>query len=113
MEREGIMRSWKDGRYRRYAPAGHRVADEKPRLADRLTDVELILLEKIRESPAGSQREPAQEMGVSQPAIHYHLSKMAKMGVVRMERRGLRAVYSTTCDPSRLRADRSAADGRT
>ena len=84
LEKEGEIKSWRDGRFRRYAPSGHRVAEMQPRL----TDIELLLLKRIHEAPGLTQKELAKDVGVSQPAISYHISRMAQMGVVAVERRG-------------------------
>jgi len=90
LEKEGEIKSWRDGRFRRYAPSGHRVAEMQPRL----TDIELLLLKRIRESKGLTQKELANDVGVSQPAVSYHISRMAQMGVVTVERRGRAKRYT-------------------
>src|SRR3990172_762714 len=84
LEKEGEIKSWRDGRLRRYAPSGHRVAELQPRL----TAIELLLLQRIRETAGLTQKELAKEVGVSQPAVSYHISRMAALGVLHVERRG-------------------------
>jgi len=90
LEREGMIRSWRDGQFRRYALSGHRIADAQPGL----TDIERILLQNIHGRPGRTQRELAEEIGLSQPTISYHISKMAELGVVRVVREGLRKRYT-------------------
>ena len=96
LETEGIIKSWRDGRLRRYAPSEHRMAARQPRL----TDIELFLLQSIRRSPEITQQELAEEVGVSQPAISYHMTRMEELGIVRVERRGLRRRYSVRLSPA-------------
>jgi len=90
LEKEGEIKSWRDGRFRRYAPSGHRVAEMQPKL----TDIELLLLKRIRETSGLTQEELAKDVGVSQPAISYHISRMAMLGVLRVERRGRAKRYT-------------------
>jgi predicted transcriptional regulator len=90
LEKEGEIKSWRDGRFRRYAPHGHRVAEMQPRL----TDIELLLLKRIRETAGLTQKELAKDVGVSQPAVSYHISRMAALGVLHVERRGRKKRYS-------------------
>jgi len=90
LEREGMIRSWRDGRFRRYALSSQRIADAQPEL----TDIERILLKNIHGRPGRTQRELAEEVGLSQPTISYHISKMAELGVVRVDREGLRKRYT-------------------
>ncbi len=90
LEREGILRSWKDGRFRRFALSSYRVGAPE----HRLTDVELALLERIRRRPEITQKELATDVGLSQSTISYHMGRMAEQGIVRIERRGFRTLYA-------------------
>ncbi len=90
LEKEGEIKSWRDGRFRRYAPYGHRVAEMQPRL----TDIELLLLQRIRGTSGLTQKELAKDVGVSQPAVSYHISRMAALGVLRVERKGRAKRYT-------------------
>ena len=94
LETGNVIQSWREGRLRCYALSEYRGADERPKL----TDIEHILLTNIRRSPDITQRELAQEVGVSQPAISYHITRMTELGVVHVERQGLHRRYSVTLD---------------
>ncbi len=89
LEHEGILRSWADGRYRRYALSGHPIAEVQPRL----TDIELVLLQNLLENPGRTQRDLTLASGLSQPTISYHMGKMASLGVVSVRREGWRKRY--------------------
>jgi predicted transcriptional regulator len=93
LETGNVIKSWRDGRLRRYALRDHCVSD-----GPKLTGIEVFLLDSVRRRPEITQRELAKEAGVSQPAISYHITRMAELGVVRVERRGLRRRYSVTSD---------------
>jgi predicted transcriptional regulator len=94
LEKEEEIKSWRDGRFRRYAPSGHRVAELQPSL----TDIELLLLKMIRGTPGLTQKALAKGVGVSQPAVSYHISRMAHLGFVRVEKRGRSKLYTSGLD---------------
>jgi len=54
----------------------------------------LDVLKRIRETSGLTQEELAKDVGVSQPAISYHISRMAMLGVLRVERRGRAKRYT-------------------
>ena len=89
LEREGITKSWRDGRFRRYALSDYRISDIQPRLAD----IDLLLLQSIRGRPGLTQRDLMEELGVSQPTVSQHVTKIEKLGFVRATREGLRKRY--------------------
>jgi len=94
LEKEGEIKSWRDGRFRRYAPHGHRVAEMQPTL----TDIELLLLQRIRGTSGRTQKELAKDVGVSQPAVSYHMARMAQMGIITVERRGRAKRYTANLE---------------
>ena len=85
LEREGIIKSRSDGRLRRFYPAEMRF-DQVPVRLDRL---QKLIFEVMREKEGLSQRELASALGVSTPTISRNVKRMAGMGVVRLERRGI------------------------
>jgi predicted transcriptional regulator len=85
LEREGIIRSRSDGRLRRFYPAEMRLVDAPVRL-DRL---QRLIFDFLRERDGLSQREIAGALGISTPTVSRNLKRMAGMGVVRLERRGI------------------------
>jgi predicted transcriptional regulator len=85
LEREGIIRSRSDGRLRRFYPAEMRLVDAPVRL-DRL---QRLIFDFLRERDGLSQREIAGALGISTPTVSRNMKRMAEMGVVRLERRGI------------------------
>jgi len=85
LEREGIIRSRTDGRLRRFYPAEMTQAE----LPVNLTRLQKVIFEILREQEGLSQREIADLMEASYPTIHRHINRMAELGVLRLERRGM------------------------
>lgn len=89
LQKEGLIRSWTDGRFKRFADSSHHLAKTQPKL----TDIELILLQTLRDRPSLTQDQLARELGVSQPAVSYHIKKLAEKGFLRVVREGIRKHY--------------------
>lgn len=84
LEREDIIKSVKDGKYRRFFPVGMRVADEVfP------TKIEKIILDIVRETPGITQKEIAGHLGMSQPTVSYHIGKLRDSQRIRTEKHGM------------------------
>ncbi len=84
LEREDMVKSIKDGKYRRFFPIGMRVPERAfP------TKIEIMILELVRESPGISQKEIAAHLGMSQPTVSYHINKLKKSQRLRTEKHGM------------------------
>jgi predicted transcriptional regulator len=81
LEREDFIKSVKDGQYRRFYPPGARVSDGAfP------SKIEMAILESLEETPGSTQKDIAKRLGVSQPAVSYHMAKLIKLNKVRCEK---------------------------
>ncbi len=88
LEREKILRSKKDGKFRRFYPFEMRVSDNgEP------TEIQRTILGLIEETPGISQKDIASFLGVTQPTVNYHIERLKELGTVRVERRGIRVFY--------------------
>lgn len=77
LERESFVRSVRDGKYRRFFPVGARVSEGAfP------TKIEKLILEILEETPGRTQKEIARRLGVSQPAVSYHVRKLEKLDMI-------------------------------
>ena len=85
LESMGVIKSVSDGRLRRFYPAGMRL-EEAPVRLDRL---QKLIFEFLRERDGLNQREIAKALGVSTPTVSRNMKRMAELGVVRLERRGI------------------------
>jgi uncharacterized repeat protein (TIGR01451 family) len=84
LERERIIKSVKDGKYRRFFPMGMRIADRAfP------TKIEKLILDIVDETPGVTQKDIASQLGISQPTISYHITKLRKAKRLRVEKHGM------------------------
>ncbi|UCF07368.1 MAG: winged helix-turn-helix transcriptional regulator [Thermoplasmata archaeon] len=91
LEREGLIKSKRDGIYRRFYPYGALIPDNGNN--PRVSDTQKIIIDNIRASPGISQKEIALLLGASRSTINYHINKLSKEGIVRVERRGMGVRY--------------------
>lgn len=85
LEREGIIRSHVDGRLKRFYPGEMRLDEVPPSL----TDLQKVIFRALQKKDGMSQRDLAKALDISFPTVHRHVNRMARMGVLRLERRGL------------------------
>jgi predicted transcriptional regulator len=85
LERDGFIWSRSDGRLKRFYPAGMRLA-QVPVSLNRL---QAAIFETLSERDGLSKTELARALEASFPTVHRHVNRMADMGVLRLERRGL------------------------
>jgi len=85
LEREEYIKSVSDGRYKRFYPAGMKVPEEP---LVRLNKIQEIILRLIGDRPAISQKEIAEEIGLSGATINYHINVMLKAAVIKLEKIG-------------------------
>jgi DNA-binding transcriptional ArsR family regulator len=110
LEREGFIRSVRDGTLRRFYAHDVKVPRDR-----RLTPVELAdaIRDIIVHRPGVSQKEIIQELGLPRRAVGYHLQELVRAGEVHAAQRGRNTVYR----PRRLHtaangAARDAASAR-
>jgi len=81
LEREGFLRSQKEGRHRRY------LALEKApsAIGVLLSRFQNAVLDAIRARPGATQSEIAEVLGTKRQNVHYNVKRLAVHGLVRME----------------------------
>jgi uncharacterized repeat protein (TIGR01451 family) len=84
LERENIIKSVKDGKYRRFFPVGMRVPDKAYP-----TKIEILIINIVKESPGITQKEIAGHLKMTQPTVSYHINKLKESGKVRTEKHGM------------------------
>ncbi|UCG68333.1 MAG: winged helix-turn-helix transcriptional regulator [Thermoplasmata archaeon] len=84
LEREGFIKSKNNGIYKHFFPAEIKL----PPKIIRMTDVQKIILKKIRENPGISQNKIAESMGGSSSTVNYNINILAKKGIVDLKRVG-------------------------
>lgn len=76
--RGGVLRRVRTGKYTRYYPFNHRVLALPP-------SQETIVKTLVSKGP-GTKAELAQRTGMSRQLVHYHVEKMAELGLVDVDR---------------------------
>jgi DNA-binding MarR family transcriptional regulator len=89
LEKEGIVKSARDGIHRRFYPSEMRIPDN----GGFLKKSQVLIIEIIRETPGISQKEIASLLGVSSATANYHLKELIEQGIVKAERAGMRMRY--------------------
>ena len=89
LEKEGYVRSVWEGTHKCFYPAGMNI----PPRENTLRAGQRLIIERILEEPGISQREIAEDLGVSSATVSYHIRDLQEMGVVESERKGMRLKY--------------------
>jgi DNA-binding MarR family transcriptional regulator len=89
LEREGIIKSRRDGVLRRFYPGEMRLLE----IPVRLTGVQLLILKTIQRQEGLNQRKVAEALDIPYLTVHRHINKMVSLKVLRLEKAGI----STRC----------------
>ena len=89
LEREEFIKSIRDGMYKRFYPVGLKI----PKREIKLSAMQERILDIIRHHPGISQKEVAGEVGISAPAVIYHIGVLAGAKLVRSDKVGSRMEY--------------------
>jgi|GEM_PF-6927676 len=86
--REGYVRFELDGNYKRFYPSHmHLPADgQMSHEAGRMTRIQEIVLDTVRDRPGISEREISRALNLSPSTINYHIRLMATKGILELER---------------------------
>jgi len=101
LEREGLVRSRKDGQYRRYYPERARIPDKQ---VAGLSWFQMELLRSIERSLGVTPSELAALHKASKQVVNYHLRHLERLGLVRVARSGGRSAYWATAKATVLAA---------
>jgi uncharacterized membrane protein/DNA-binding MarR family transcriptional regulator len=84
LEREGYVKSARDGPFKRFYPQEAAV----PRHKSEFSSIQEIVLENIRAHPGITQNDVARKMGVSSQVVNYHIRNLVTAGRIRLQREG-------------------------
>lgn len=90
LERHGLVSSFLDGRHRRFFPVEAVDASARSRLSLLKNARTRGLYETIVEEPGVGFKELARHVGISRPAVYWHVDRLAKAGLVGQDREGRR-----------------------
>lgn len=85
LEREGIIKSRSDGRFRRFYPAEMKFIGSHLRP----TKLQKIILETVQEKEGMSQIEIAKTLDISYAIVHREIKRMSLIGMIRLQRHGI------------------------
>jgi predicted transcriptional regulator/WD40 repeat protein len=83
LEREGFIRSMRDGVRKRFYPVGMRIAPDL-----RLSFMQQRIIDTITTHPGTTQKDIAIELDVSKQVVNYHINIMVGAGLVRIVKEG-------------------------
>ncbi|MCK5772231.1 MAG: winged helix-turn-helix transcriptional regulator [Thermoplasmata archaeon] len=84
LEREKLIRSERDGLYRRFYPAGYRIENERRDI----TLVQRRILDKVEEKPGTSQKVIADDLKLSSSTVNYNIKALKDKGLIDMVKVG-------------------------
>jgi WD40 repeat protein/predicted transcriptional regulator len=106
LEREGIIKSRSDGRFRRFYPADMKFIGSHIRP----TKLQKIILETIQEKEGLSQIDIAKTLDISYAIVHREIKRMTLIGMIRLHRHGISMkCYLAEEWQERLRQEKSEA----
>jgi len=84
LQKEMIVRSVKDGKFRRFYPAEMRVPE-----GGEPTKIQRVILDLIRTNPGITARDAAGLLGLTSSTVSYHLEKLEELSRVEYRREGI------------------------
>ncbi|MDD4308375.1 MAG: winged helix-turn-helix transcriptional regulator [Thermoplasmata archaeon] len=95
LEFQGYIVSHRDGTYKRFYPTEVKIPRTK---GIKLSDLQIGIVDAIRQSPGLSQKDIAKREGISQQSVSYNLSLLERMGILNSARDGVRKKYFISSD---------------
>jgi predicted transcriptional regulator len=95
LEFQGYIKSQRDGTYKRFYPTDMKIPRTK---GIQLSDLQICIVDAIRQSPGISQKEIAKREGISQQSVSYNLSLLERLGILDSSREGVRKKYYITSE---------------
>ena len=95
LEREGFIKSLKDGIYKRFYPMGVRISEKKLHLSR----VQRDILGEIQKHPGITQKQISKLLDESKQVVNYHVKILEAAGLIRLERKG----RETACYAGKVR----------
>lgn len=89
LEREGVIKSRRDGVYKRFYPSGMRI----PSNGSQLKEIQRLIFKKVKETPGISQKEMASFLGLASSTIHYHAQILIGADIIKPKRMGREVRY--------------------
>lgn len=101
LEVQGFIKSRKESIYRRFYPIEMKFPRDK---GVKLSDMQITILAALRRRPAPTQKDIAEDLGISQQVASYNLRILARKGLVQVRKEGRKRMYypDDSGSPTRL-----------
>lgn len=101
LEVQGFIKSRKESIYRRFYPIEMKFPRDK---GVKLSDMQITILATLRRRPAPTQKDIAEDLGISQQVASYNLRILARKGLVQVRKEGRKRMYypDDSGSPTRL-----------
>ena len=90
LEKNGYIKSANGGMYKRFYPKGMNIPTSN---GGELSEIQKMIVKKIKETPGISQKDIASLLGVSAPTIKYHIDRLVNNKIIKQERKGIFVGY--------------------
>lgn len=90
LEIQGFIKSRKESIYRRFYPIEMRFPRDK---GVKLSDMQMAILAALNRRPAPTQKDVAEDLGISQQVASYNLKILARKGFVQVRKDGRKRMY--------------------
>ena len=84
LEKENLIRSQRDGLYRRFYPAGYHIDEDRVSLSP----IQKKIVELIQVKPGLSQKEISEELSVSNSTVNYNIKALKEKGQIVVKKSG-------------------------
>ena len=98
LEREGYIKSVRDGLYKRFYPREMKI----PTKVIQLSRLQKDIIDKIKDNPGITQSGIAKGLGESKQVINYNIKVLEKGGIVRLERNGKETMCYLTNEKNKI-----------
>ncbi|MEA3559870.1 MAG: winged helix-turn-helix transcriptional regulator [Candidatus Thermoplasmatota archaeon] len=84
LEKENLIRSKRDGLYRRFYPAGYQIDETKVSLSA----IQRRIMGLVTDEPGLSQKDISQRLQISNSTVNYNIKSLADKGIVDVQKEG-------------------------
>jgi uncharacterized membrane protein/DNA-binding MarR family transcriptional regulator len=84
LERENLIRSQRDGLYRRFYPAGYQIDEDRVSLSP----IQKRIMELLGSEPGLSQKDISQKLDLSNSTVNYNIKSLKEKGIIDITKEG-------------------------
>jgi DNA-binding MarR family transcriptional regulator len=84
LEKENLIRSQRDGLYRRFYPAGYQIDPNQVSL----TSIQKRIMERVKEEPGLSQKDISEKLELSNSTVNYNIKSLKEKELIEVRKEG-------------------------